>query len=57
MILGIEGVYRPNLSFRENIAQLIQGNRQSCQNFIYSTGAQYTDYKSSDKVAVTGLAP
>ena len=56
MILGRKGYTDLTFLFRENIAHLMPSEIDKVvKNFIYSTGAQYTDYKSGDKVAAYGV--
>ena len=56
MILGREGYTDITFLFRENIAHLMPSEIDKVvKNFIYSTGAQYSDYKSGDKVAAYGV--
>ena len=56
MILGREGYTDLTFLFRENIAHLMPSEIDKVvKNFIYKTGAQYTDYKSGDKVAAYGV--
>jgi len=56
MILGREGYTDITFLFRENIAHLMSSEIDKVvKNFIYNTGAQYSDYKSGDKVAAYGV--